>query len=262
MKRQVPLVITFIVGVVLIVSVFIPHDPFGRLGENFSMYFDIIAVFAFFLGGGNLARIHGRRFFRGLKIYLSETKKKGGFWPLKLLAGFPFYALGGIEDRQGKDWFFSMITLIGFFAVLYAGLFKIGNVGGWQGDVAAEGTVFQDFFNYIFTPLKATMYALLAFFVASASYRAFRAKNKEATVLLVTAFVILLGRTPAGVYATGWMPDALSFFHVPNLANWIMGVPNLAGQRAIMIGIALGVISMCLRVILGIERTYLGHDKE
>jgi hypothetical protein len=58
------------------------------------------------------------------------------------------------------------------------------------------------------------------------------------------------------------MPDALSFFHVPNLANWIMGVPNLAGQRAIMIGIALGVISMCLRVILGIERTYLGHDKE
>ncbi len=262
MKRQVPLLITFTVGTVLIVAAFIPHDPFGRLGENFSMYFDIIAVFAFFLGGGNLVRIHSGRFFRGLKIYFSETKKLGGFWPLKLLVGFPFYALGGVEDRRGKDWFFSMVALIGFFVVLYAGLFKVGHPQGWEGDITAPGSLFQDYFQHVFTPLKATMYALLAFFVASASYRAFRAKNKEATILLITAFIILLGRTPAGVYATAWMPDALSFFEVPNLANWIMGVPNLAGQRAIMIGIALGVISMCLRVILGIERTYLGQDSD
>ena len=262
MKRQVPLLITFIVGAVLVVAAFIPHNPFGRLGENFSLYFDIIAVFAFFLGGGNLVRIHSGRFFRGLKFYFMEIRKQGGFWPLKMLIAFPFYAMGGIEDRRGKDWFFSMVTLIGFFVMLWAGLFKIGNPGGWQGNVTAPGSLFQDFFMYVFTPLKATMYSLLAFFVASASYRAFRAKNKEATILLVTAFVILLGRTPAGYYVTFWLPDTLSFFQVPNLANWIMGVPNLAGQRAIIVGISLGVISMSLRVILGIERTYLGQDKD
>lgn len=262
MKRQVPLLITFIVGAVLIIAAFIPHNPFGRLGENFSLYFDIIAVFAFFLGGGNLVRIHSGRFFRGVGIYFSETRKLGGFWPLKLFLGFPFYAMGGIEDRRGKDWFFSMITLIGFIVMLWAGLFKINNPGGWEGNLTINGSLFQDFFIHIFTPLKATMYALLAFFVASASYRAFRAKNKEATVLLITAFIILLGRTPAGYYATAWMPDALSFFQVPNLANWIMAVPNLAGQRAIIIGISLGVISMSLRVILGIERTYLGQDND
>jgi hypothetical protein len=262
MRRQVPLIITLIVGAVLIISAFIPHHPFGGLGENFSLYFDIIAVFAFLLGGGNLVRIHGGRFVRGWRSAVTEARKQGGFWPLKLLVEFPFFAFGGLEDKRGRDWFFSLITLAGFFAMLYVGLFKIGNPDGWQGNVTHPEGMFQEFYQAMFAPLQATMYALLAFFVASASYRAFRAKSLEATILLVTAFVILLGRTPVGSYVTGWLPSSLSFFHVPNLANWIMAVPNLAGQRAIMIGISLGVIAMSLRVILGVERTYLGSDEK
>ena len=46
-------------------------------------------------------------------------------------------------------------------------------------------------YRAIFSPCQATMFSLLAFFVASASYRAFRAKTPEATVLLLAAFVIL-----------------------------------------------------------------------
>ncbi|SYZ74236.1 conserved membrane hypothetical protein [Candidatus Zixiibacteriota bacterium] len=225
MKRQVPIIITFVVGAVLIISVFFP--PAERLGENFSVFFDIIAVFAFFLGGGNLIRIHGN------KIY-----------------------------RRGKDWPFSIVTLTGFLVMLAAGLFKIANPNGITGDVAATGSLFQTLYFNIFYPLGSTMYALLAFYVASASYRAFRAKNKEATILLIAAFIILLGRTPLGVYATGWIPESFSLLQIPNLAIWIMSSPNLAGQRAIMIGIALGVISMSLRLILGVERTYLGADNE
>jgi hypothetical protein len=122
--------------------------------------------------------------------------------------------------------------------------------------------LFDVLYRATFAPLQSTMYALLAFFVASASFRAFRAKNREATILLIAAFVVLLGRTPAGDYATMWLPPWLDFFHVPNLANWIMSVPNMAGQRAILIGIALGVASLSLRVILGVERSHLGTDSE
>lgn len=225
MKRQIPLIITGIVGAVLVVSVFIPHNPFGRLGEDFSVFFDIIAVFAFILGGGNLIRVHGNRIY-----------------------------------HKKKDWIFSFVTIGGFLITLIAGAFKIGNPDGMTGDVAAPGSLFTLLYDHIFTPLQATMFSILAFFVASASYRAFRAKNKEATILLVTAFIILLGRTPVGNYITFWLPHWLNFFHVPVLANWIMAIPNLAGQRAIMIGISLGVISMSLRVILGIERGYIGAE--
>lgn len=225
MKRQVPLLITFFVGTLLIISVFVP--PLGDLERDFTLFFDIIAVFAFFLGGGNLMRVH-----------------------ITKLA------------RRKADWGFSVVTIVGFLLMLAIGLFKIGNPGGIAAAVDAEGSWFKIMFDNVINPLQSTMYSLLAFFVASASYRAFRAKNREATMLLVAAFIILLGRTPLGMWVTGWIPDWFSIAQIPNLAVWILNSPNLAGQRAIMIGISLGVIATSLRLILGVERSYLGGDNE
>ena len=144
--------------------------------------------------------------------------------------------------------------------MLAAGLFKIGNPGDISASLTAEGSLFQTVYQFAYVPLGSTMYALLGFFVASASYRAFRAKNREATILLIAAFIILLGRTPFGMYLTAWIPEDFSILQIPNLAVWIMNSPNLAGQRAILIGIGLGVVSMSLRLILGVERTYLGGE--
>ena len=224
MKRLIPVFITSTVGIVLIFSVFFPSAQ--TMGEDFSLFFDIIAVFAFFLGGGNLVRVHFT------KVY-----------------------------RQRKDWGFSIVTLVAFSITLVAGLLKIGS-NDIASSVTAEGTLLQTIFLNVISPLSATMYALLAFYVASASYRAFRAKNREATILLIAAFIILLGRTPLGMYLTGWIPESFSIFQIPNLAVWIMNGPNLAGQRAILIGVGLGVVAMSLRLILGMDRTYLGSDNE
>jgi len=226
MRREIPLFITFIIGTALIVAMFIPHNPFPAFDHEFSIWFDIIAVFAFVLGGGNLLKVHVDRF-----------------------------------TRKHPDRWYSLVTIFAFLLTLIIGLFKVGGDPGLTGNYQAAGTWFKVIYDAVFTPLQATMFSLLAFFVASAAYRAFRAKTKEATVLLIAAFVILVGRTPVGYYLTFWLPDWLSFLHIPNLSAWIMSGPNLAGQRAIMIGIALGIIATSIKLILGIERGYLGREK-
>ncbi|MCB1154506.1 hypothetical protein KDL45_12710, partial [bacterium] len=156
-------------------------------------------------------------------------------------------------------WGYSVVCLIGFFATLFVGMLKTGNPDGITGNPVAQGSHFNLVYEHFFKPLSATMFALLAFYVASASYRAFRAKNVEATVLLVAAFIILLGRTFVGTVLSFWT-DPGTGFGIPQMAEWIMNYPNLAGQRAIMIGIALGIVSTSLKIILGIDRSYLGSD--
>ena len=68
----------------------------------------------------------------------------------------------------------------------------------WGAHVQTEGSLFYWMFFKMLNPLSATMFALLAFFVASASYRAFRIRNFEATLLLISGVLLMLGRVPIG----------------------------------------------------------------
>lgn len=114
------------------------------------------------------------------------------------------------------------------------------------------GTPFQWMFENVQAPMQSTVFALLAFFVASASYRGFRARSIPAGILLVAALVILLGRS----LVIGPLADVL-----PDVAEWIRQYPSMAARRAILIGIGLGSLTTSLRVIVGIERTWLGGEK-
>jgi hypothetical protein len=228
LRVLVPSLITAIIGLVLVAAIFIPAEPFATLDREFSNFFDIVAVFAFILGGGNLLRTH----------------------------------LDKVQRLGGSQRFFSLVTITGFAFTLIVGTFKmrIDFVPDPTGNYIGEGTWFKFVFDSMYTPLSAAMFSLLAFFVASASFRAFRARTKEATLLLIAAFVILLGRTPLGHIVTGWFPDVIAWLRVENFSNWILSVPNLAGQRAILIGIALGIISTSLKLILGLERSHLSGE--
>ena len=234
MKRLIPLWITAIAGVVMIVSYFIPVTQ--GWGEDAGIWFDILAAVAFILGGGNILKIHLKK----------------------------------ISDRVG-GWGYSVILLGAFLATLFVGLGKIGvhpnpQYPGyaWSGYYRQMDTPFWWLYEYAFKPLTATMFAMLAFYIASAAFRAFRAKNIEAVLLLGTAFIILLGRTFAGVWLTRGIPadSAFAGLKIENLSMYIMQVFNTAGNRAIMIGIALGIASTSLKVILGVDRSYLGSGEE
>lgn len=134
----------------------------------------------------------------------------------------------------------------------------------WSGEYRETGSPFWWLYEYAFKPLTATMFAMLAFYVASAAFRAFRAKNLEASLLLGTAFIILLGRTFAGVMLTNWIPEdsPVSGLRIEEMTMHIMTVFNTAGNRAIMIGIALGIASTSLKVLLGVDRSYLGSSDD
>jgi hypothetical protein len=152
--------------------------------------------------------------------------------------------------KKKPDWGYAVVIIVSFLLIVIIGLAE------GQG-FREPGTKFDWLYNYVYTPCSATMFAILAFFVASASYRAFRARNFEATLLLLAAFFVMIGRVPVGDIITGFMPEG---FRLSNLASWIMSFPQTAGQRAIMIGIALGIVSTSLRVILGIERAHLAGE--
>jgi hypothetical protein len=92
---------------------------------------------------------------------------------------------------------------------------------------------------------------MVAFFVASSAYRAFRARSAEALLFLVAGAIVMLGRAPIG---------EVIWSQFPVITEWIMKYPNLAGMRGVQIGVAVGVIGVGIRVLLGIDRSYLGGE--
>lgn len=228
MTRKFALLLTLLAGATMVISTFI--KPTQSWGEDVAEWFNVLAAIAFVLGAANLAKVH----------------------------------LEKLSSRSA-GWGYSVIVLAAFAATMFVGLLKVGvhplataPTVAFSGEKDADGGAFWWAYAYAMSPITSTMFALLAFFVASAAFRAFRAKNTEAALLLVTAFIVLLGRTFAGVVLTGWMPESLSFLRLENLATTILEVFATAGNRAILIGIAIGVAATSLKIMLGIDRSYLG----
>ncbi len=178
-----------------------------------------------------------------LSLELGSTINK---WVIVLIAFALVLAIGNLIrhhttkiQRRKENWPFSIVTFVSMAAMSIIGLF-------WG--VQPE-SLYQKIYLHIITPLGATMFALLAYYMASAAYRAFRARSLEATLLLAAAFIVMIGFMPFGQYIHP---------RFPAFAEWVMKVPNMASQRGILFGVAFGAISTALKIILGIERKWLG----
>lgn len=229
MNRVVATLIAASVGFVLVVAFFIPATE--SWGERALVWFNILAGVAFVLGGGNLLKVQ----------------------------------LEAISSRRA-GWGYSLVTLISFAIMLGFGLLKVGvhpedqyPTHAWSGKFDAPGSPFVWMYDYVFSPITATMFASLAFYVASAAFRAFRAKNLEAILLLGTAFLVLIGNT-AIARVTDGLPDSVRFLRLDVMVANLMTYLSTGAWRAITIGIAIGVAATSLRVLLGIDRPYLGRS--
>ena len=178
-----------------------------------------------------------------------------GFFALVIGIGTLIRLHYGRVARRSPEWIYSIVVFFGILVTATAGI-----VGG------TRGRLFVWIFNNVVTPLDAGVFSLLAFFIASAAYRAFRARTLDATLLLVAAIVVMFGRVPVGDFLWQHIAPQSWADKVPFLpervAEWIMAGPNMAARRGIMIGAALGAISTSLKIILGIERAYFGGSQQ
>ncbi len=142
-------------------------------------------------------------------------------------------------SRRLPNWQYSIVTLSALVLTTLAGF-----IWGTQ-----EGTPYMWIFKNMQMPMASTMFSLLAFYIASAAYKAFRARSMEATVLLVAAVIVMLAQVPIGMAISRWIPET---------STWILNVPNMAAKRGIALGVGLGMTATSLKIMLGIERTYLG----
>lgn len=169
------------------------------------------------------------------------------------------YVLGGANAlRINFDAIYKRREGWPYKIVLVAGLLTMVTVGAIEGrGFQGEHTRFTWIYNSVYSPMQSTMFALLAFYIASAAFRAFRIRTLEAGLLAVAALIVMIGRVPIG----DWLTHALPYsYRLSSIQEWIMDNPQNSAKRAILIGAALGVMATGLRVILGLERSYLSGE--
>ncbi len=213
LRRQLPLLIAMLTGLVFAAQYYVPHPASEALLTSVTKWMQIIGGFALILGITSLFHVHA-------------TKIR----------------------RREAGWGYSLILYGGVLGTVAAGILA-------RGKESVEGamTVFGWVYGFVMVPLQGTMFALLAFFIASAAYRSFRARSREAAVLLTAAVIVMMGRVPLGEYLLPISGD---------LSQWILNVLNASVRRAILIGISLGAVALSFKIIFGIERSYLGGGKE
>ena len=209
MRIQIPLAITFVTALLIIVGFFVPHRPLGNVQQTVLVWVAIITGFAYLLGADSLLRLHIRKI-----------------------------------SKQREGWGYSLVLIMTFALILSLGIYS----GIRYGTAFKLGSPFMFSYTHVIIPLQSTMFSLLAFFIASAAYRAFRARTIDAFLLLAAGTIVMIGRVPIG---------AMLWDKLPAAADWILDIPNMAARRGVLLGIALGGIATALRIMLGIERSYL-----
>ncbi|MCO4782642.1 MAG: hypothetical protein KC646_10000 [Candidatus Cloacimonetes bacterium] len=288
MKREIPLMITFFTCAILLLQFIVDLPILDRMTNSINDSTSIVATFAMVLGLASLANVHLNKIYK---------KRRDWGYSIILMLGFVItlvlgclhgvdkeysealtkvqYEAMALENqtlkKSGEKEIHNLVVKSNYYFVRNTD--KVVVTKDIFDHLKAQGTPVEEetlysvdrenrlfytlIFENIYDPLQATMFSLLAFFMASAAFRAFRAKSFEATLLLLSAFLVMMGRVPIGEMI-GSMIGLNAFF--PDTSDFIMKVFNTAGQRAIMIGATLGMVASSFRMWIGLETEHLGRD--
>ncbi len=218
-KRTIPLMIVFGMGLLAFAHEYVPHPLASKFREEITTWWRIVAGFAIFIGAYSLLHMHFTRM-----------------------------------RRRQKGWAYSGFVFFGAVAMIVLGLYN-GGYGPLEDAPAGVKTSFDWGYDNVQVPCDATIFSILAFFMASAAFRTFRARNTGAALLLIAAVIVMFGRVTISEEVGKWFGNATIFADV---SDFIMDYPNMAAKRGVLLGISLGAISQSLRIIFGIERSYMG----
>jgi hypothetical protein len=253
-RRPIVAGFTFIAGLYYVLFYFWPMpigDTDKKLSVNFvdhvgmwlsdtmpvvSSFTNTLAGFLLGLGIYSLLRVHGRRVF-----------------------------------RQQKDWAFSAVLILSAVAMIAVGFMdwhsrkgpdaaKLNDPANWHAINYAKDFLFDGQFQ----GMDAAMFSIIAFYILSAAYRAFRIRSVEATVLLSSALIVILSLMGAVEYLTHQPINALTHgdqnaflqnFSLISIRNWLQAYVQTPSIRGIDFGVGIGTVAMGLRLWLSLEKS-------
>lgn len=228
-RRWAIVVATFLAGLYFPLEFFYPkHNFLTPWRDSVADLSRVLVAFTFGLGLINLVIIHGRHI-----------------------------------ARRTPNLPFSIAFFAGFFIMATVALFKHYFPEFWtvkpdKGELSFWKATHDLLFEGMLLSLSATVFSLLAFFIVSAAYRAFRIRTLEASLLMVAALIVMLANVPVGTWLTSWLPEEgiLRWGRLENLAMWLTVQINAPTIRAILFGLWVGALGISLRICLSLERTF------
>jgi len=264
MRTTLPKILCIGCGIIMLLQFFVPLEFVQR--DMLQWVNDsaiVVATFGLAIGLASLVHVHSARIRRRARGW--------GFSVVTLACAVVVAVIGLLKSDWGP-----VVAHSQRYDILpngvTAGVIEVTHtLFGYQTETAFTNTLaaaalvplqqrtvpmFDWFYNYIMYPLMSTVFALLAFYMMTAAYRAMRAKSWEAGLLLAAALIVLLGQVPVDQFVRLPAIDGMSLFEWLKLR--ILDYPNTAAKRSIIIGVALGGLATSIKILTGIEKPYLG----
>jgi len=191
-----------------------------------------------------------------------------------LLLGLGIYSLLHVHVKRiikaHQNWFFSVVLLVSMFMMTIVGYWdwitRRGEAGASLDDPANWSAINYTkdlMFDGLLQAMDAAMFSIIAFYILSAAYRAFRVRSVEATILLATALIVILSLMGAVEFLWNGMIDGMTGkdpgsvvnnLKLTEISKWLRDTVQGAAIRGIDFGVGIGALAMGLRLWLSLER--------